>query len=697
MENILLEKKNFKIILLVSMIICITAIIKFILCLEQKAPDLMNDELAYRRIAEFIFSNSPYVDLSNTNLTAANYPILYSIVLSPAFLFGDNFYIAMKGINIILSSIAIIGVWKLSRVFLDEKKSLFCCLIFAVIPFMWRFPQATLSENLFYPLIIFALFFFVKDYSKHLFRDNFILALLLAAMINTRHAAWVVLIVFAAAWIVKYFFIKKEIGLAKKMALLCMVAGTVCALYLPWLFYCFSKGFTLMEATGSKASPAMRGVAFAGARSYIKWFVFYCSYLLLMIAPFFVYLQLAIKNMIKNKFRTKENKYFVFIIVLAFAMILIATLHSAKAYYNYPVPGYIIGRYITYLFVPFLIMGAIGIKGLYENKMVFKKWEAFLYPSISIGIIMFSYLLIVKGSILNIGSGFLWDHNANDILIYQYFNIYLLVCFIPNILAGIVLWNRKNKSDEIKPRRLFILPVVALTILIFYLLSGGYTFWRRLDISRDPSQLNNVVYQTLECVERTDGIEIINDTGVSGLDILYQYLYAGFDIKEIMDIRDHSLDELKEKLEQPGYLLSNKLYTEEEEVLKHIWTGSGTDYYIYKLPIEIQDVKSVPLLLHAVKTVEEMNQFDGLFKPSLSVLNSGFSIESPNTVWITFAEIGMNVGVVVNNAHYVVPVVDDTNNLITFEYDQDWEVNGGFRLDIYDQNSLQKTTINLKK
>lgn len=64
----------------------------------------------------------------------------------------------MKLLNIICSSMIVIATWMIARQLLDYKQSIICTIIAVLLPFHYVFPRFIMSENLFYPLFLFAIF-----------------------------------------------------------------------------------------------------------------------------------------------------------------------------------------------------------------------------------------------------------------------------------------------------------------------------------------------------------------------------------------------------------------------------------------------------------------------------------------------------------------------------------------------------------
>lgn len=152
-----------KILLLI--LILSHVILLYLFCGFSKRPETYGDELIYIDIAKSIAHNETFaihgVPLEFTN-------ILYSIILAPLFLVGNTITRVnlITLVNCFLVSISLLPVYLICKEFNIKKKYLWIVL---AIMYVWpdMLNAATfMSENLYFPISLFAMFFCIKMYKN---------------------------------------------------------------------------------------------------------------------------------------------------------------------------------------------------------------------------------------------------------------------------------------------------------------------------------------------------------------------------------------------------------------------------------------------------------------------------------------------------------------------------------------------------
>src|SRR3989344_1015321 len=111
----------------------ILVLIKIVIISLVPSPSIYADEYIYSKIAKDVLQEGSYSIEGNP--TSA-YPPLYSILISPSYLFQNMeiIYFVMKLINSIILSLIIFPIFFLAKEFLDEKKALFISFLVSILP-----------------------------------------------------------------------------------------------------------------------------------------------------------------------------------------------------------------------------------------------------------------------------------------------------------------------------------------------------------------------------------------------------------------------------------------------------------------------------------------------------------------------------------------------------------------------------------
>jgi len=138
------------------------------------------DEYTYKGMALSFFKYGDFYKMNYARkLILPNY--LYPLLISPAFFFGEHFYIFMKLINSILINLSIFPVFLMAREFMNNRRAFLTSLLVLVIPF-FNIGYAVMAESLYLPLFLFVFYLtyklLVSMEIKFLFLNGFFLALL---------------------------------------------------------------------------------------------------------------------------------------------------------------------------------------------------------------------------------------------------------------------------------------------------------------------------------------------------------------------------------------------------------------------------------------------------------------------------------------------------------------------------------------
>lgn len=351
--------------------------LKLVVFHSANGPTCFGDEWLYRRNAEHLFAGTPIPD--------AHYPPLYSLVLAPAF-FLQNWYDAMIRINSLVSTLLAVPVWLLAREFLDRRTSAVAVLLSLMIPFHLIYPAFILSENLFMPLFVLAVFLAFKGADAGMSWAA-LLGLTLAAAHLTRHIMLPAVFILSAFWIaIPYVTASARADfpsirkLWPNVAILLLCYG---ALYSCWTVYMHLQGVPVQEAAGFGISGIK--APYTNPGGVALWLTVYGSYLVLAAAPFLVPMLAHARACPPGRpggFPMSREAVLAWVTVLLSGCYwLVAANHSFSAWYNQASPKYLIGRYLMFLTPLYIVLGLTALQRIVNDGTALKRgriWAATL-------------------------------------------------------------------------------------------------------------------------------------------------------------------------------------------------------------------------------------------------------------------------------------------------------------------------------
>lgn len=383
MENVT-KKNKLDLWIPIGLYIALLAV-KLIFVVNNRSLPLIADEFTYVRYARALVENGSY--------KGVQYPLLYPLLLSISFVSENHFYIIMKIINALCSCFVPVIVYFICRMYVDEKKSAMCATFSAVIPFQYITTMTIMSENLYFSLLLLAVYVTLRKFSNEILGDV-LLGIMLGLLFLTRHITLTLIPVFLFVWMMKQLEEKKKfLTIIGRGILICAVLAVV---YSPWVIMCKSYGYSFKLIIGfsiaSKTNPEQLTIS-----RLLLTAGFYLCYYVLICAPF---LGMVIKSFrgleIKQIFH-KYNQLWVMCYGLIAALFVAIVRHSWRAAYNYPDFTKIKGRYVIY--VPLLVL-IVGTVAVYGQRARFKKnWVNILmcYVLPTVALVM-SYLIDIKAA-----------------------------------------------------------------------------------------------------------------------------------------------------------------------------------------------------------------------------------------------------------------------------------------------------------
>lgn len=386
MERVTSKREKRYDIWIPAVLFTVLFLFKLIFAVNARSMPQVSDEFLYARFSRMLLENGTY--------DSVQYPLLYPLYLIPALFFGDNFYVAMKILGAFSSSFVPIVVYAIARLYLGQRESTLCAGFSMVIPFHYVTTMTLMSENLYFPMFLLAVYVVLRDF-KHKIAGDIFLGVLLGLMFMTRHITFVSIPVFLFGWLLKQLDHKESLKSILLRGIL--VVAALLAAYSPWFFMCRSYGHGMKEIVGfkiaSKTNPEQLTL-----RRLVMSAGFYAAYFSLILAPVLGLMFKSIRalELKKKKWFCAYNRLWVMVCGLAAAFFVAVTRHSWRAYYNYPEFAKIKGRYLIYFPILFVILGAVV---LFQKKPRFKHaWinvaATYVLPA---AMIVGAYLVDIQG------------------------------------------------------------------------------------------------------------------------------------------------------------------------------------------------------------------------------------------------------------------------------------------------------------
>ncbi len=336
--------KDIKFLLVTFLIVLIS---KIILVLLIPSPSIFGDEYIYTKLARSI-SNlqfSVHGDLQ------PGYPPLYSIVLSIAYLAKNMTFIypLMKVINVFLSSLIIFPAFYLAKEFTNSKNSLLVSVLVSVLPASFVFPAYILSENLFYPLFLTAVFFIYKAFKENKLKWHVLSGILIGLCIFTRLIGFILLILLGILTIWK--LVKKDWILFRNSIIPSIIATGIASIWFLRNFFLF--GVTTHSALGPYTS--ITWFSQFSIPAYIAWILLYLGILALATGIIFFITTFASKTNNKNESLLKYiTLILIFVGIFIVSKTAAANIIKAETLFSWLV-GRPIARYVD-IFLPLVMI-----------------------------------------------------------------------------------------------------------------------------------------------------------------------------------------------------------------------------------------------------------------------------------------------------------------------------------------------------
>ncbi len=445
-----------------------------------------NDEIIYWRSIKALYDGTFTIKDFN------HYPPLYYLLLLPAFYLVPSFqtYALLKLINVLWVTSAIFPAYLILRKFLDRRSSLMGAALLLVYPIQVVMPRLLLSENVFYPLFLWAMLFAFTDvfHGKNGLLDDIVLGILLGLLALTRFITLAIIPAFVLIWWMKPRQAEGRAFFSKQKFLRLVLIGVITLLLEGiWIIAGLRESLSLFEMLGFSIA-AVSNPAQLTLPLLIMWAFFYLAYLLLISAPY-LFLLLSAKIKLFKEWREDHNRWMIAVLAMALFFLIACARHSWKAIYNYPEPAKLQGRYVLVIGPLLLLSVFIEMRRMFENRDK-KLWVGLLVGN---ALVISSYFFLFKKIAF-------FDYNLNisrsspfGYLIMVFDEKFLII----TALLSIVFWYVLKKKQQL------LIYVFTACIAVFFL-AGDYLIFR--DVLTPAQQINNQIVQTIGAIRKSDSM-----------------------------------------------------------------------------------------------------------------------------------------------------------------------------------------------
>lgn len=421
MQDIKVEKFTSKKHLYAFVIIVSFVILQCLYVFWKNPCASVSDEFTYKQLAYDIYKLKP--------VSTFHYPFLYPLVLSMSFFGGDSFYVCMLATNIIVKTLILTGIYRLMYLMSgDAKKSSYFLGLIAVTPVYFLYSDWIMSENLYAPLLVVTILYYIK-YRGILIDEqttignktvfSAVAGLLAVLLYETKYLSLVLFPILFVYWfwdILRQCFKIRKCSLESKgnrknelstlvISLVVYVGMIVFIIAGVAVAYCIMSGigFSLQLLKDSMGFSIGSGPENTGYRILpkFKWVICYFLYAFLcMVLP----LCFCIKEGLRKKMDVSARVNIIFMNFIIFGFMYVAARHSSFVDYNAQGAMLkLLGRYVAYAaLVQILILWIISnIVTRREVSEKIKIGEKIALPIAMSIMIILSYLILYVKVIWN--------------------------------------------------------------------------------------------------------------------------------------------------------------------------------------------------------------------------------------------------------------------------------------------------------
>ena len=393
-----------------------------------------------------------------------HYPPLYPLSLMFTFYLRDYAFEGIMALNACYASSLVFPIYLISRRFYDQKTSLIVVILISLIPFQFQLPVRLLSENLYFPLLMWALYLILvapRD-GKYRLAWDCLTGFSLGLLYLTRYISLSLIPSLLLVWWLKPYKGAEQIYrlYPKKVLNLLIVVLVAVFTFSPWIAVGLKNGLPLSQMLGfgiaSNTNPEQLTLLNLG-----KWILFYVGYFILLAAPVLNLLLVSLRTAGLKNLKSEKNRWLILVAALVIAFGMAVVRHSWRADYNLELPKRLMGRYVIY-FVPLFIASAFTAFKSF-NKDNYRNIPDFILRNelLPLMLVILSYLLVIEGRFFPVNTAFIHPLISIDGYYIQLLGRYFFVLIILLYTIGnVFLWAGRKE----------LMGVVAIGLAVYYLL-----------------------------------------------------------------------------------------------------------------------------------------------------------------------------------------------------------------------------------
>jgi len=448
-------------------------------------------ESKYFNMIYYLFEGRFY---AAADVGTTHYPFLYPLLLVFTYWFKNSTFFLIVAANAFFSSSIIFPLYLLARQLLERPASRLLIVLASLIPFQFLLPNRLLSENLYFPLLLWSLFLTFTLPSDRRYRTlwDCLTALFWGLLYLTRFISLAVIPALLVIWWLKPFADQANPLLfsANKIARALLMLVIAALVFSPWVAIALNNGLTCKEALGfgiaANTNPEQLTLT-----NLLIWALLYATYYLLLAAPMLNGVFLALHSFKLNAFFEGANRWLASLAVLLLGFTAAVVRHSWRAFYNLELPQKIMGRYVIYFVPLFLLTGFLGLETFQRSKTSAPKRSllpVLLLPALLVG---FSYVLLILGKPVPLGANFIDPLISIDgFYIQQMGSLFFVLILLLYSVTAFLIWNKKKET----------LKLISLILLAFYLVALP-ACWTLLDQQTTFQRLGYSVSERMLAVE----------------------------------------------------------------------------------------------------------------------------------------------------------------------------------------------------
>ena len=522
-------------------------------------PVIRGDEMRYFEMAKYLYHGNFFIENINHS------PYLYPLMLSPAFAFGKSTYDAIKLLNVLYSSSIIFPLFLISRKYFSQKNALLVTGVACVIPYQFLFPRVIMSENLYFPILLWVIFAILNQprFEKLTLPWAIFSGIAIGLLYMTRYITLAIIPFLLIAWWL--IFPEDKHGLfhpsrRKLSAVLLLGIGVILG-YSFWLFSGIKADVPVKTLLGFGITANTTASQLTSGNLMI-WLAIYLCYYILMVSPvlplFFIFPIAQFKN-----WKKETRDWYILTAALLVGFLAACVRHSWRAIYNGDIPTRIMGRYILYFTPLFIIAALLAVKEARAARRPSLRQHLLGSLAVPLAFVVAAHRVIFS-NLLHFHDGDLINILGSvDAAYFQYLGIYffVLLFFIYGMISYLT-W-QKNSSD---------LVTLSLAAIIVFFLAGMPTYYQDLLSYQRYQYVGSKIVELHQAPQGyiSDKIEILTPSDATERDraVLSNTLhFYGFEDLHVDHIENFNINKIPEEKPDTQRVVIVKI-KEENDLLK---------------------------------------------------------------------------------------------------------------------------------